>query len=118
MKKITKYIGGFTMIEVMAGMVLITVGLLMLMPMMAVSMRGNNIARGSTEASVLIKDKIEELKNSINPVSGVDTLGNHVCTWTVTSPETNLRRIQVRVDWGDRNGLVHSNSMVTYTTVE
>jgi len=118
MKKITKYIIGFTLIEVMAGMVLITVGLLMLMPMMAVSMRGNSIARGSTEASVLIKDKIEELKNSINPVSGIDTLGNHICTWTVTSPETNLRRIQVRVDWSDRNGLVHSNSMVTYTTVE
>lgn len=118
MKKITKYISGFTMIEVMAGMVLITVGLLMLMPMMMVSMRGNNIARGSTEASALIKDKMEELKNSANPASGVDSLDNQVCTWTVTSPETNLRRIQVRVDWNDKNGLTHSNSMVTYTTVE
>jgi prepilin-type N-terminal cleavage/methylation domain-containing protein len=109
---------GFTMIEVMAGIVLLTIGLLLLMPMMVVSIRGNNIARGSTESSMLIRDKIEELKNATNPVSGIDTLGNQVCTWTVSDAGANLRRLLVKVDWSDREGLAHSNSMVTYMMVE
>jgi prepilin-type N-terminal cleavage/methylation domain-containing protein len=118
MIKILAKNNGFTMIEVMAGIVLLTIGLLLLMPMMVVSMRGNNIARGSTESSMLIRDKIEELKNATNPISGIDTLGNQVCTWTVSDAGANLRRLLVKVDWSDREGLAHSNSMVTYMMVE
>lgn len=118
MNKILSKNSGFTMIEVMAGMVLLTVGLLLLMPMMVVSMRGSNIARGSTDSSMLIRDKIEELKNVSNPASGIDTLDSQICTWTVTDAGANLRRLLVKVDWNDRDGRVHSNSMITYMMVE
>jgi prepilin-type N-terminal cleavage/methylation domain-containing protein len=118
MRKMPKNKNGFTMIEVMAGIVLLTIGLLMLMPMMVVSMRGNNIARGSTESSMLIREKMEQLKNVANPTSGIDTVDNQICTWTVSNSGTNLRRLFVKVDWNDREGRVHSNSMVTYMMVE
>jgi prepilin-type N-terminal cleavage/methylation domain-containing protein len=118
MKRSVTHPKGFTMIEVMAGIVLLTIGLLMLMPMMVVSMRGNNIARGSTESSMLIRDKMEQLKNTSNPTSGIDTVDNQICTWTVTNTGANLRKLYVKVDWNDRDGLVHSNSMVTYMMVE
>jgi prepilin-type N-terminal cleavage/methylation domain-containing protein len=109
---------GFTLVEVMAGMILITVGLLMLMPLMVVSMQGNDMARGSTESSLLISEKIEELKNVATPVSGVDTTGSAIRTWTVTDAGSNLRRLQVRVSWIDFAGHPHSNSMVTYVMTE
>jgi prepilin-type N-terminal cleavage/methylation domain-containing protein len=106
---------GFTMIEVMAGMILLSVGLLMLMPLMTVSIRGNDFARGSTESSMLIREKIEDLKNAANPVSGTDTTDTSIRSWTVTDAGSGLRRIQVQLSWTDSRGRLHSNSMVTYT---
>jgi prepilin-type N-terminal cleavage/methylation domain-containing protein len=105
---------GFTLVEVLAGTILLSVGLLLLMPLMVVSMQGNELARGSTDSSMLIREKIEELKNIDNPVSGVDTTGASIRTWNVTAITTNLRRLQVRVDWLDRDGHSRTNSMVTY----
>lgn len=106
------------MVEVMAGMILLAVGLLLLMPLMVVSMRGNEVARGSTDSSMLIREKIEELKNVANPVSGTDTTGALVRQWTITDVSTNLKKLQVRVDWTDQDGRPRANSMITYMMVE
>ena len=48
-------------------MVLLAVGLLLLLPMMVTSIRANNYAKNATEASMLIKDKMEDLKNMNTP---------------------------------------------------
>ncbi len=118
MKKLHFEKYGFSMIEVLVGMLLISFGLLALLPMMAVSMRGNDVARDFTEASMLIRDKMEELKNTSNPISGSDTLGLVTRTWTVVDSGPNLRRLEVLVSWPDRDGLVRSNSMITYMMIE
>jgi prepilin-type N-terminal cleavage/methylation domain-containing protein len=105
---------GFTLIEVMAGMIILSLGLLLLLPMMVTSMRANEFARGSTEASMLIKDKMEELKNMNPPTSGVDSVGFVQRAWTVSNVSWNLWRLDVTINWNDRNERPHSNTVTSY----
>ncbi len=114
MMKIPKKQDGFTLIEVMVGMIILALGLLLLMPMMVTSMRANDFARGATEASMLIKDKMEELKNMDPPISGVDTLGTVERTWAVSNAGSNLWRLDVTISWTDRHDLGHSNTVSSY----
>jgi prepilin-type N-terminal cleavage/methylation domain-containing protein len=118
MMKIFKNDKGFTLVEVLAGMLILSLGLLLLLPMMVVSMQGNDLAKGFTEASMLIKDKMEELKNTNLPVSGADTVNAVSRSWTVSDASSNLKRLVVQVNWTDRDGRGHSNSMVSYMMVE
>lgn len=112
--RIKKRQGGFTLIEVMAGMVIISVGLLLLLPMMVTSMQANDFARGSTEASMLIKDKMEDLKNMDVPVSGVDTVGTVTRTWRVTDMGSNLYQLDVNIAWTDRDNRTHNSKITSY----
>lgn len=109
---------GFSLLEVMIGMLILSAGLLLLLPMMVVSMQANDFAQGFTEASMLIKEKMEELKNMNVPVSGVDTVGAVARDWTVTDAGVKLKRIMVNINWVDRDGREHNNNMVTYMMVE
>ncbi len=114
MMKISKKQDGFTLIEVMAGMIILALGLLLLMPMMVTSMQANDFARGATEASMLIKDKMEELKNMNPPTSGVDSMGTVERTWTVSNASSNLWRLDVTISWTDRHDRGHSNTVTSY----
>lgn len=102
------------MIEVMAGMVIMAVGLLLLLPMMVTSIQANNVARNSTEASMLLKDKMENLKNMDPAVSGADTVGTTTRNWVVTPVSANLTQLTVTVHWADERGNPHSNTMMSY----
>lgn len=106
--------GGFTLIEVMAGMIILSLGLLLLLPMMVTSMQANDFARGSTEASMLIKDKMEELKNMNTPTSGTDSVGVVQRTWTVSNASWNLWRLDVTINWNDRDDRAHSNTVTSF----
>jgi prepilin-type N-terminal cleavage/methylation domain-containing protein len=112
-----KKIGGFTLIEVMAGMVLLSVGLLLLLPMMVTSIQANNYARNATQASMLIKDKMEQLKNMDTPTSGADTLGTATRSWRASLVSADLWQLSVTVGWRDEQGNPHSNSMTSYYSV-
>ncbi len=105
---------GFTLIEVLAGMLIISLGLVLLLPMMVTSMQANDLARGSTEASMLIKDKMEQLKNTDSPVSGSDTVGLVDRIWRVTAVSSNLIQLEVTINWTDRHGLDHTNTVTSY----
>jgi len=105
---------GFTLIEIMVSMLIISIGLLLLLPLTVISMQSNNFADEFTNASMLIKDKMEELKNIATVGTGADTVGTASRSWAVTNAEANLLRMVVNVDWSDMDGRVHSNSMVSY----
>jgi len=105
---------GFSLIEVMAGMVILSVGLLLLLPMMVTSIRANNYAQSATQASMLIKDKMEDLKNTEIPTSGNDVVATSTRNWTVTIINANLYRLSVTVGWTDERGYPHSNTMTSY----
>lgn len=117
-RNIAKRQEGFTLIEVLAGVIIMTVGLLLLLPMMVTSIQANDYARGSTEASMLIKDKMEDLKNMDIPSSGNDSVGNIARTWSATAVSSNLTQLTVTVNWTDKRGLAHSNSMMSYKSAK
>lgn len=105
---------GFTLIEVMTAITILSVGLLMLLPMMVVSIQANDLAQDFTDSSMLIKQKMEELKGMSNPVSGVDSVGTAQRIWTVVNAENNLKQLLVDITWVDKDGHVRSNRMMSY----
>jgi len=117
MRKLSKKQGGFTLIEVMAGMIILSLGLLLLLPMMVTSMQANDFARGSTEASMYVKDKMEELKNMNPPTSGADTIGTVQRAWRATSISSNLWQLDVTVSWTDRHDRPHQNTVTSYMSI-
>ncbi len=113
MKKIAKD-KGFTLIEVMTAITILAVGLLLLLPMMVVSIQANDLAQNFTNSSMLIKQKMEELKGLSNPASGTDSVGVAQRVWTVTDAENDLKKLIIDITWIDKDGKIRSNSMMSY----
>lgn len=105
---------GFTLIEVLTAMTILSVGLLMLLPMMVVSMQANDLAQDFTDSSMLIKQKMEELKGMDNPASGIDSVGTAQRVWTVSDAENDLKKLVIDITWVDKEGKIRSNSMMSY----
>jgi type IV pilus assembly protein PilV len=95
---------GFTLIEVLVSISLLTIALLGLCGATVMAMKGNSLSQMSTKATVMAKDKIEGLKNLnyTQVASGSDTPeANYTRQWTVTnnSPVTDTKTIAVTVSW-------------------
>ncbi len=102
---------GFTLIEVLVGLVILAIGLLAIAGMQITSVKGNFFSSNLTQASVLAQDRLEALRNlpwddpalDINTVNE-GTLPNTIFTreYTVTlEPGTTMKNITVTVRWRD-----------------
>lgn len=106
---------GFTLLEVMASMVIFATGLLMMIPMIVTSMKGNIFADMTTRAAHHLQAKIEEIKNTHNWNSGSDCPETGMTrTWTIENAAANLKKITVQMNWYDQDSLQHDNVVVTY----
>jgi type IV pilus assembly protein PilV len=110
---------GFTLMEVMIAVIILSVALLALAGLQIISIRGNSFGGTMTEVITLARDKIEDLKASDwdNVVAGEDTpvvhRGNAQITyfrnWMVqTNGQT--KEVTVTVSWDNGN---HQISMAT-----
>ncbi len=102
---------GFTLIEVLIGLVLLAIGLLAIAGMQITSVRGNFFSKNLSEASVLAQDRLEELRN--RPFGSAElTVGNHndgTIAGTIFSrdynvsilPGTTMLSVVVNVRWRD-----------------
>jgi type IV pilus assembly protein PilV len=95
---------GFTIIEVIISMSLLTIALLALCSMSIMVIKSNSFSQMSTKAAGMATDKIEGLKNFSydNILSGTDTQETiFTRSWTVTNdtPVTNTKTIAVTVTW-------------------
>jgi type IV pilus assembly protein PilV len=115
---------GFTLIEVMIGLIILAVGLLGVAGMQITSVKGNYFSKNLTQASYVAMERLEFLRGlSLNeaalstgsphsdgtfqdPISGTA----FVRSYTVAS-EGSLRRITYTVTWND--GVNHSVTFVT-----
>ncbi|MCK4656231.1 MAG: hypothetical protein KAT85_04345 [candidate division Zixibacteria bacterium] len=108
--------GGFTILEVMVGLIIFTLGLLLLTSMMAVSMQGNSWSKDTTQSAQMIREKIEQIKS--NPAthlsSGSDAIGDFRRSWDVSQVTQNLYAVTVRVVWTDVDQSDHACSTMTY----
>jgi type IV pilus modification protein PilV len=114
---------GFTLIEILVGLVILAIGLLGIAGMQVTSVKGNFFSKNLTQASYVAQDRLEFLKNLpiSNPIfqstatyteEQVDISGQKFNrSYTITLNGT-LRRITYTVTWFD--GVDHR---VSYTTV-
>ena len=72
---------GFTLLEILIAIVIFSIGLVAVARMQVSSIRGNFCSQEVTDATILAKDKIEELMamdyNNLNFLSDVDADGNN-----------------------------------------
>ena len=111
---------GFTLVEALIAMAILTVGILTLLTMQTTALKGNSKARGITTAANWNQDMIETLLNEEydavatgGPVTSPD--GFYTTSWTVIDsilpsvPYSTLKQIQVTVarnDFGAQRNIV------------
>ncbi len=107
---------GFTLVEVMIAIVILSVALLALGGLQIISIRGNSFGNHMTEAITLAKDLMEEMKNteweqigdrSDDPKGASGIVYHRVCTVTELD---NIKTVAVKVTWDNGN---HRATLVT-----
>ncbi len=96
---------GFTLIEILIAIVILTIGLLALVSVTVMVIKGNSLNRGITTATTLAKDQLETLKNtnynSVASSSGwltVTGFSGYERSWQVTT-SGNQKKIDMEVRW-------------------
>lgn len=110
---------GFSLIEILISLVILSVSLLAIASLMAMTTRNNASGAQMTEAINLAQDKIEELSvtPSGNLLPGTDqkkgaTGVNYSRNWTILPNATgNLRALSVTVNWNNREN--HSINLLS-----
>ena len=108
---------GFTLIEVLIAIVVLSVALLALAGLQIISIQGNSFGNHMTEAVTLAKDKMEEMKNTEwdeigdssddHPKGDSPTFYHRACT---VKQSGRIKTVTVKVTWD--NG-THSVALVT-----
>ena len=103
---------GFSLLEVLIGLIVLAVGLLAAAGMQIVSVRGNDFGATLTRATVLCQDKLEELKNirysdptlaGGQPPQQITESGtDYTVRYDVTPLGNTLKRVEATVEWSDR----------------
>jgi prepilin-type N-terminal cleavage/methylation domain-containing protein len=111
--------GGFTLIEVMIALVILSVALLGLASLTVITAKTNSYGSHLTEASVFAQDKLEELRatrweditegidsDQVSGSTGID----YTRRWGVNRNE-NLKMITISINWKDR--IDHSIELIS-----
>ena len=108
---------GFTLMEVMISIIILSVALLALAGLQIISIRGNSFGGTMTEAITLARDKIEDLKRDDweNVATGEDTQVargiNYARNWAVQEDMVGqTKEVTVTVSWDNGN---HQVSLAT-----
>ena len=107
--------GGFTLVEIMIAVFLLTVALMGLISVTVMVINGNDFSRRMTTATTLAKDRIEQLKRTSysavaanvttdywNVDSSAGSSGAYftrVTTVTDSTPAANMKTVVVVVSW-------------------
>ena len=113
---------GFTLIEVVAGLIILAIGLLAIATMQITSTKGSYFSSNVTQATILAQDKMEYLKNLSYGDSNLSS-GQHdegTISGTIYSRQHNvvedegnsMKTINVTVHWTDR-----VNHSISFSTI-
>lgn len=128
LRKIGSNQKGLSLIEVLAAMVVLTLGILGLAPLMAISVRGSvhseNITSVVAAAQEMIEQKIGAVGFPTMPYvqtstfdGGKYTVTTRITDNTVTSSiPAHVFKVDATVNWTDASGLARTLTFTTYTT--
>ena len=107
---------GMSLIEGMAGMIVLALGILMLLPLATISLSSNELAQDTADASALLQNQIERLRNVPVITEGWDTdlesgMTSH---WWVETDPNGLQKVHVEVTWYTVTGEAHYQKATTY----
>ncbi len=105
---------GFTILEVVIAMLILSMSLLLLLNMAMVALDGNDWSNKTTNATQMIQEKLEQLRSTGSPSGGNDVVNGVTRTWVVSNAGNHLRRIDISVQWDDVKAQPHTNSITTY----
>lgn len=117
--KIYKKSNGFTLIEILISLAILSFSLLALAGLMVITTKNNSFGNHLTEAVTFAQDKLEEIRatNWGNIVSGSDTkkgatevIYNRI--WKV-STNGNLKTVTIDVDWNDKKNSIRLLSVLS-----
>ena len=112
--------GGFSLIEVLISLTILSVGLLAVAGMQVTSIKGNFFSGNVTNATVLAQSKLEDLKNlsytDSNLTNGQHSMGTlsgsiFFVFYDVVDITSTMKAITVTVQWKDTGD--HSISLST-----
>lgn len=98
---------GFSLLEVLIGLVILAIGLLAIAGMQITAIKGNYFSSSLTQATILAQDKMEELKNlpyaSLSSGTDTKTVSGTIFTrqFTVVNTTNTMKTITVTVQWTD-----------------
>ena len=95
---------GFTLIEILVGLVLFALGAVVFAQMQVLSVKGSSFGKDALTAITLGEQNLEQLKNTpFNAMAGNTVVcGNMTVTWTVTTSGTapsQCKTILLTVSW-------------------
>ena len=108
---------GFTLLEVVIAMAIFSIGILAVGSMQMWNTKNNTTGNFTTQATMLAREKIEELKTVSDLTAlanGNDTIGIYTRTWEPSNLTSTSRKLKVTVDW-TRNGHNHSVELESAT---
>jgi len=104
---------GFSLIELMIALLILSVGLLSLASLQGTAIKGNRHGNQISQATTLAEDRIEEIRNTDfddvdnvafpTPENNLSTSGVYTRTTVIEDdvPMLELKRITVTVSWSD-----------------
>jgi|GEM_PF-3116656 len=107
---------GLTLIESLAGMIMLSMGLLTLLPLMTIAIGANELARDTNDAQTVLQNQIEFLRTEDVITSGyeVDAKTGMACEWWTQTDPDGLEKVIVEVTWETDLGVVRKQRATTY----
>ncbi len=117
---------GVSLVEVMAAMLVLAIGILGIAPLMVVTINANSFSRELTVANTLAADKIESLRaiGGFAPLPFTqyeNNINNKYSRYTrvdayesdITVP-TGVYRVHVTISWSDQSGIPRATEYWTF----
>lgn len=107
---------GITLVEVLAAMTILALGLLALLPMAVTSISANEHARDTRGAMELIQNRIEAMRLADSLTSGTqyDSASGQYSHWWSEDVSTNLKKLVVEVTWTGAGHTEHTQRGSAY----
>jgi len=115
--RLSKNKRGFTLLEAVMAMAIFSIGILAVGSMQLWNTKNNTTGNLTTQATMLARQKIEELKTVSDLTAlanGNDTIGIYTRTWEPSNLTGTSRKLTVTVSWS-RQGKNHSVELESVT---